>query len=56
MCSKKNFFSSHNKTYVVVTQKKPLKDGSFEHPKHVKTDGEENIYNFMLKKFVYLNL
>ena len=32
-------------------------DGSFEHPKtYVKTDGSENIYIFMLKIFVYLNL
>ena len=31
-------------------------DGSFEHAKHVKTDRYENIYNFTLKKFAYLNL
>ena len=27
-------------------------DGSFEYPKHVKTDGKENIYNFTLTNFV----
>ena len=31
-------------------------DGSFEHPKHVITDGQENIYNFMLKNADYLNM
>ena len=41
---------------LLVLKRVPIRDGSFEHPEHVKTDWLENIYNFTLNNFVYLNL
>ena len=39
------------------TQKNRLDETVFEHPKHMlKLMVKENIYNFTLKNFVYLNL
>ena len=39
------------------TQKNHLNETGFLAPKtYVKTDGQENIYNFKLKIFAYLNL
>ena len=42
----------------MVTQRNRLNETvSFDRPKlHVKTDGLENIHNFMLKNVVYLDL
>ena len=31
-------------------------DSSFENPKHIKTDGKENINNCMLKLYAHLDL
>ena len=51
----KSYFST--KTYVMGTKELSQWDGSFEHPKHkLKLTGKKNIYNFMLKIFVYLNI
>ena len=55
MCTKIIYFST--KTYVVGTQENRLNETVLLSTKpYVKTDEQENIYNFTLKDFVYLNL
>ena len=52
---KNSYFST--KTYALGTQKiVSMIQFFWAHKTHVKNDGQENIYNFMLKKIVYLNL
>ena len=44
-----------NQTYVVGTQKNHLNETVLLSTQtYVKSDGQENIYNFTLKKFIYL--
>ena len=54
---KKYFSYFSTKTYVVGTQKNHLNEMVLLRIQtYVQTDGLENIYNFTLKNFVYLNL
>ena len=54
---KTNFLISQPKHMLWVLKRTVAMRRFFWAPKtYVKTDGQENIYNFMLKNFVYLNL